>query len=262
MRRFLRLLIRQMDVQLRMRMLNLFSLGLFFIQPAIFSGIGMILSHAAGNPAPNLIYTVLGGAMMGMWSGLVFTSTYDIRTDRREGTLELIVGSPTSLRRVEGMRTLTNVLAGLVSLVAAVLVAILIYHYSFAGINVIGVAISLVLILFALWCLGVFLANLMAWSRLSGSIVDYLEMPMAVLCGFMFPISILPHWMQSISAIFPLRWGLAGLRDSMDGSLINSVLLTEWLLCLGISLVFLFISRWLDGKVHDHIRITGELHSI
>jgi ABC-2 type transport system permease protein len=262
MRRFLRLLIRQMDVQFRMRTLNLLSLGLFFIQPAIFSAVAMLLSRAAGNATPDLVYTVLGGGIMGMWSGLLFTSTYDIRTDRREGTLELIVGSPTSLRKVEGIRTFTNVLAGLVSLAAALLAAILIFKYSFEGVNLFAALISLLLIMFALWCIGLFLANLLAWSRLSGSIVDYLEMPIAVLCGFMFPITILPGWLQKVSAVFSIRWGLEALQDSLKGAALDINLAGKWALSLGISLIFLLISRWLDGKVHDHIRVTGELHSI
>lgn len=259
---FFRLGIRQMDVQLRMRVLNLWSLGLFFIQPAIFSAIGLLLSRAAGNANPDLIYTVLGGGIMGMWSGLVFTSTYDIRADRREGTLELIVGSPTPLRRVVGFRSLLNILAGSTSMIAAVAAAILIFNYSFAGINTAGVIISFALLLFGLWCMGIFLANMLAWSRLSGTFVDLLEMPIALLCGFMYPISILPVWMQQISAIFPIRWGLEGLRDSMRGALIDPELLTKWMISLGISLAFYVLARWFDGKVHDHIRVTGELHSI
>ncbi len=259
---FLRLAIRQMDVQLRMRVLSLWSLGLFFVQPAIFSAIGMLLARAAGNTTPDLIYTVLGGGIMGMWSGLVFTSTYDIRADRREGTLELIVGSPTPLRRVVGFRSLMNILAGSTSMLAAVAAAIVIFDYSFTGINTTGVVISFVLLLFALWCMGIFLANMLAWSRLSGTFVDLLEMPMALLCGFMYPISVLPDWMQKISTVFPIRWGLEGLRESMKGALIDQALVSKWLIALGISLVFYLLARWFDGKVHDHIRVTGELHSI
>lgn len=259
---FFRLGWRQMDVQLRTRVLNLWTMALFFIQPAIFSIIGMILSHAAGNASPDMVYTVIGGGIMGMWSGLVFTSTYDIRTDRREGTLEFIVGSPTSLRRVEGFRTLLNILAGLSSMAFAVLAAVLIFGYDFSGVNVAGIVISMLLILFALWCMGLFLANLLAWSRLSGTFVDLLEMPMALLCGFMYPISILPPWLQKVSAVFPIRWGLEGLRESMLSATFTPHLFSRWLLALGISLAFLLLARWLDGKVHDHIRITGELHSI
>ena len=95
--RALRLIWRQANVQLRVRTFNLFSLVLFFLQPAIFGSVGMILSRVAGRERPDLIYTVLGAGMLGMWSGLVFTSSFDIQRDRRDGTLELIVASPTSL---------------------------------------------------------------------------------------------------------------------------------------------------------------------
>jgi ABC-2 type transport system permease protein len=259
---FLRLALRQMDVQLRMRVLSLWSLGLFFTQPAIFSAVGMLLARAAGNANPDLVYTVLGGGIMGMWSGLVFTSTYDIRADRREGTLELIVGSPTPLRRVVGFRSVLNILAGSTSMLAAVTAAVLIFDYSFAGINLPSAILSFMLLLFGLWCMGIFLANLLAWSRLSGTFVDLLEMPIALLCGFMYPISVLPVWMQNISVVFPIRWSLEALRAAMQGSATNAELLTLWGISLGISLLFYMVARWLDGKVHDHIRVTGELHSI
>jgi ABC-2 type transport system permease protein len=109
--------------------------------------------------------------------------------------------------------------------------------------------------------MGIFLANLLAWSRLSGTFVDLLEMPVALLCGFMFPLSVLPIWMQSISVVFPIRWSLEALRAGMQGTA-GAALFPLWGMALGISLLFYLLSRWLDGKVHDHIRVTGELHSI
>jgi ABC-2 type transport system permease protein len=259
---FTRLFARQADVQLRMRVVNLYSLLIFFLQPAVFSGVGMVLSRAAGNAAPDLVYSVIGGGIMGMWSGLVFSSTYDIRTDRREGLLELIIGSPTSLRKVEGIRTFTNIAASLISLAAAFLVALGIYKYPLSNINLFAVVVSLFIILLGLWCMGVFLANFLVWSRLSGSFVDYLEMPIAVLCGFMYPISVLPVWMQYISVIFPIRWGLAPMQAALQGSSVSPGMFTSWGIGMAVSLVYLLASRWLDSKVHDMVRITGEFSSI
>jgi ABC-2 type transport system permease protein len=212
---FLRLVWQQMRVQIRVRTLSWWTLGLFVIQPAIFSAVGMLLSRLAGNAVPDLVYTVIGGGIMGMWSGLVFTSTFDITRDRRDGTLELIVGSPTSLRTVVAIRTFTNVVTGLFSLGAAFLVAMLVFRYSLAGINIFGALFSLFLIMFAMWCIGIFLANFLAWSRLTGSLVDFLETPVAVFCGFMYPIRVLPSWMQAVSTIIPIRWALQGLDASL-----------------------------------------------
>jgi hypothetical protein len=39
-------------------------------------------------------------------------------------------------------------------------------------------------------------------------------------------------------------------------------LLTHWAIAIGISLIFLAITRWLQVKVHDSIRVSGELSSI
>jgi ABC-2 type transport system permease protein len=262
MREYLRLVGRQINVQLHIRTFNMYSLLLFFLQPAVFSAVGMILSRSAGNAAPDLVYTVIGGGVLGMWSGLVFTSTYDIRSDRREGMLELIIASPTSLRRVEGIRTFTNVFAGLVSLFAAFLVAVLVFDYPLEAINVPRALIALGVLLYSLWCLGVFLANFLASSRLSGSIVDFLELPVAVLCGFMYPIRVLPDWLQAISSIIPIRWALQALDSALLGNMDGKQFWLQIGMGVSIATVFWLLSLWLDKKVNEKVRISGELSSI
>jgi ABC-2 type transport system permease protein len=262
MNRILKLILRQMGVQLRIRTFNLFTMMVFFLQPAIFVGIGLLLSRAAGNDQPNLIYTVIGGGMMGLWGGLVFTSTYDIRSDRRDGTLEYIVGSPTSLSSVVSIRTFANILGGLVSLFSAFLVTILVFNYSFAHINIIGTVVSFLLVLFGLWSIGIFLANFLVWSRLSGMVVQFLEIPIPILCGFMFPITVLPKWVQSVSGFLPIRWSIAAFYSSLQGVSEISSLFLPWSRAVLLSLLFWGMARWLTEKVHNQIRITGEMRSM
>jgi len=254
--------LRQIRVQLQIRTFNLYSLLLFFIQPAIFSAVGMILSRAAGNTKPDLIYTVIGGGILGMWSGMLFTSTYDIRSDRRDGILELLVASPTPLRRIEYVRTFTNIAASLVSLLMATGAAVAIFGFTFEGMSMPHLLLAVGLLLYSLWCLGVFLANFLAWSRLSGSLVDFLELPIAFLCGFMYPIRVLPEWLQWISVIVPVRWAL----QALDSILLKTSKLEGYWFFIGMSFitatVFWLLSIWFNRKVDDHIRITGELSSI
>jgi ABC-2 type transport system permease protein len=260
--RALRLIKQQTKVQFQVRLFNLLSVGLYFIQPAGFSLIGMLLSRAAGNTKPDLVYTVIGSGILGMWSGLVFSSLYDIRGDRREGTLELLIASPTSLGTIEAIRTLTNVLTGLVSLLAAFGAAVTIFDYSFAGISLPAVLVSMLVLLIGLWSLGVFLANFTVWSRLSGSYVEFLEIPVALVCGFMYPIRILPEWMQVLSIPIPIRWGLDALNAALTGNRDTSYLLECWGIALLLSALFWVVTRLLERKVHDQIRVTGEMRSI
>lgn len=245
-----------------MRVFNSLSLELFFFQPAIFSAVGILLSRAAGQQTPSLVYTVIGGGVLGIWSGMLFTSTFDILRDRRDGVLELIVGSPTSLGTVEAIRTFANVSAGLVSMLAAVLVAVLLFDYDFNGSFIPGALVSFLLVLAGIWSIGLFLSNFLAWSRLGGVFINYIEAPVAVICGFMYPISILPEWMQSISMIFPIRWALQAMNASLMGEQDLARLWGLWALSLGLSVCFWRLSRWLGDMVHDKIRVTGELNSI
>jgi ABC-2 type transport system permease protein len=256
------LVLEQMAVQLRVRTLNLLSLGLYVIQPAAFSAVGMLLSRAAGKGTPDLVYGVIGGGVMGMWSGIVFSSTYDITGDRRFGTLELIVGSPTSLPVIEAIRTLTNVLAGLFSMGLAFLAALAVFRFPLAGANLWGALLSLLVLLFSLWVIGVFLANFLAWSRLSGAFLNYLEMPVAFLCGFMYPVRVLPGWLQVLSGLIPVRWALEAMNESLLGVRDSGFLLAHWGMALGISVVLMLLTRWLQEKVHDKIRLSGELSSV
>lgn len=258
----LRFFWRQMNLQFRTRVLSGYTLILLLVQPLIFSGVGYALARSAGSETPDLIYTIVGGGIMGLWSGMLFTSLYDITLDRVEGTLELIVGSPTSLNTVLAARVLTNVLTSAASLVAAFVVAAAGFRFTLTRAALPSFAMSLIIVLAAFWCMGVFLANFHAWSRITGTMANYLEMPVAVVSGFMFPVSVLPVWLVPLATILPLPWAVAALNASLTESAETFVVRQDWLIALGLSLFYLLLARRLGRFVHDKIRLTGELHSI
>ena len=198
---------------------------------------------------------------MGLWSGMLFTSFYDITRDRTEGTLELIVGSPTSLNSIVTIRVLTNIFTGMISLIGSFLVATVWFQLSFSKVSIFALLLSLIITLFAFWCIGVLLANFRAWSRASGNFINYLEMPIAVLGCFMFPANVLPAWLLPFSAVLPFRWAVTALNESLNGS-DSMIIFQSWLLALSLSLVYLVAAIWLAARVHDKIRISGELSSI
>ena len=254
--------LKQMNVQFRMRALSVFSFGLLVVQPAVFSGIGYLLARMAGRAMPDLFHVIIGGGIMGLWSSLVFTSFFDISNDRREGTLELIVGSPTSLGSILAIRTLTNIITGTISLALSFLVVMLVFHYSPPINNLLPIVLSLGIMLFAFWCIGFFLAHFQVWSRLSGTFINYLELPVAILAAFMFPFEYLPHWIRWLSNMLPIRWAVTALGTSFQPVIEIQNLWPDWLFALGISCVYLIVTFYLSRRVHDMIRVSGELHSV
>lgn len=253
---------KQMNIQVRLRALSLFSFGLLVFQPAVFSAVGYLLARLAGKPAPDLVYVIIGGGIMGMWSSMVFTSFFDISNDRREGTLELIVGSPTSLTTVLAVRMLTNVLTGATSMLLSFLVVFLFFDLTIPLYNLPFILISLLILMFGFWCIGVFLAHFRVWSRASGMFINYLELPVAILAAFMFPISYLPRWILWLSNSIPVRWGVSGLNISFQPQMQASTIWLDWLFAVGVSSIYLLVTYFMSRRIHDMIRISGELSSV
>jgi ABC-2 type transport system permease protein len=253
---------RQMEIQLRVRALTGSILTMLLIQPIIFSGIAFFMARIAGADTADLVYVIIGGGLVGLWAQVLFISLYDITGDRREGTLELFVGSPTSLGMVLSARILTNVLSGALSLVGSFLLIFVFFPLSLPLRSFPALAFSLLIILFSFWCLGILLANFHAWSRMASTIYGFFEMPIVVLSGFMFPISFLPNWLQTVTVILPTRWAVAALNESLIGQPDISTIWQSWLYALALSLFYLFLGLRLARRVHDQIRISGELSSI
>lgn len=253
---------KQINIQIRMRALSVFSFGLLVFQPAAFSAVGYLLARMAGKAMPDLVHVIIGGGIMGMWSSMVFTSFFDISNDRREGTLELIVGSPTSITTVLAVRTFANILTGMVSMLLSFFVVMFLFKFSIPLHNLPYIVISLLILFFGFWCIGVFLAHFRVASRVTGMFINYLELPVAILAAFMFPIEYLPRWIMWLSDSIPLRWGVTGLNYSFQFQPTLSNIWLDWSISIGISLIYLVATYFMSRKVHDMIRVTGELSSV
>lgn len=253
---------KQMNVQFRLRALSVFSLGLLVVQPAVFSAVGYLLARMAGRAVPDLVHVIIGGGIMGLWSSLVFTSFFDISNDRREGILELIVGSPTSLSTVLAIRTLTNVLTGTLSMLLSFVVVLLFFRFSIPWENVPYIFVSLLVLMFGFWCIGLFLAHFRVVTRVTGMFINYLELPVAILAAFMFPIEYLPRWILWLSNSIPIRWGVTGLNSSFQPQIQVTNIWLDWGTSIGISLLYLLVTYFFSRKVRDMIRVSGELSSV
>jgi ABC-2 type transport system permease protein len=253
---------KQIKVQFRMRTLTMFSFGLTVTQPVIFSAVGYFLARAAGRTQIDFIHTIIGSGVMGLWSTLLFTSFYDLRADRREGALELLVGSPTSIFSILSVRVFANVLLGCFSFLLSVIVALVAFHFSPPPANLPYILMSLAVLFFSFWCIGIFLAHWPVVSRLSGFFVNYLELPVGMLTGFMFPISLLPGWAQWLACLTPMVWAFNALTISIQPGMDLSSLWQNWLTALGIACVYLIVTFFMSKRVENMIRVTGELSSV
>jgi ABC-2 type transport system permease protein len=159
------------------------------------------------------------------------------------------------------VRTFTNVLLGSLSFLLSLVVAFFVFGFSIPLRNLPYVFLSLAVLFFGFWCLGLFLAHWPVVSRLSGLFINYLELPIGILTGFMFPISLLPGWAQGLAFFTPMVWAFNGVSEAFQGADLSS-LWRNWIMALAVACLYLIVTFFMSKRVENMIRVTGELSSL
>ena len=89
-----------------------------------------------------------------------------------------------------------------------------------------------------------------------GSVVTVAVFGMTFISGALFPISLLPSWLQPIGQAMPTASALDGLREALYG---GGEVWSEALVLAGWAVVLLPLSLWLFGLAVDKARAQGAL---
>jgi len=192
--------------------------------------------------------TFMAPGIMGMT--LLFTSVYagiSVIWDRQFGFLKEILVAPVSrvgivLGKIAGSSTIA-VLNTLVILVIMVVFGVLPLS-SFSVFSLPVLLVFMVLISFVFVSIGLLVAAIINNMESYGLIVNFLNMPLFFLSGAVFPItSSTPLWMQAISAIDPLRYGVDGMRGALLGIGGNPIYL-DMAIMLVVAVAFILVADW------------------
>ena len=160
------------------------------------------------------------GATAGFALGLVL--------ERRRGTLRRLLASPLGWTKILGGRALACFFFCLIMSFLLILVGAL-----FFGVQVQQPGLMLlVLLAIALCFTGVMMitASLGRTEASVGGIGWGMNLLMAMLGGGMVPLFFMPHWMQQVGVISPVRWAVLGI----EGCLWRGFTLSELLLPIGV----------------------------
>lgn len=168
-----------------------------------------------GGQSPERVfqYAVLGSGFMGLWSSIVFSSASDLTRERYYGTLESIFITPTSFSVILMGKIFGNTIWGIVSMVMAFIYLKVLFGVQLPDFSVPLLIATLLIVIFAICVFAFLLALLFTLTRYSNTIMNVIEYPIFLLCGFVFPITILPGWLNWISYILPPTWAIEALRN-------------------------------------------------
>jgi ABC-2 type transport system permease protein len=254
----LRAIVSSFVVQLKLRVVSPLSWFAVILQPVVFSVVALVLVTGTGH-REHVGYAVLGGGLVGLWGATLYNAGLDIQAERWNGTLEEICGCPTPLAAIVAGKVAASIAVAAASFVACLAVAYLGFGASLR-LDPLPFAASLLLTVASFYSVGLILAPFLVLIRLVAGLVNVLELPLYLLCGFMFPSSVLPGWVQPLSAVLAPTWSIRAMYASAGEAAPHY--LTWWLAMLALLVVNAAVSAALFRLVDRRVRVTGQLATV
>ncbi|MGC8606074.1 MAG: ABC transporter permease [Vulcanisaeta sp.] len=203
-------------------------------------------------------FMVIGTAFQGYFSASVTTLAGRIRNEELIGTLEYLIASPLRPMALMMYNTVWGLIINSISALLVLLIGL--------GLGITYRANLLSSIVFLI----LYLASIIGLNLIAGAVVLIVKQgnPIALftsvasnlLGGVVFPISVLPTWLQYISYSLSLTWALSGLRGAMlYGYSIPKLLNYLWPLAV-LAVIYIVIGVALSSYAFMKILKEGSVH--
>lgn len=231
------------EVSIRTQLTDGFILFTVLFQPIIIAVLALWMLQDKG--AEYAMFVVVGSGLTGLWSSLLFISGNSINAERWMGTLESLVAMPTPFEVIVFGKNLANVIQSLISMVLGYLIASLLFGYSLSVQQPALFAVSVFMTMLAFICFALIIAPVFVMNPGVRAWQNAMEFPVYVMCGFLFPIAMLPHWTGPLSYLLPPYWAARALHGASTGGAPPSDIYFSWAMLLVFSILDLLIAGWL-----------------
>ena len=190
-----------------------------FVQPLLWlvifgAGLGSALRSSMGLNYQEFIFPGIIGQT------LLFTSMFmgvSVIWDRQFGFLKEIMVAPISrvsifAGKMLGVST-DSMIQGMIVLMLGFVIGV---HITIS--MVIAVLPLMLLVTLGVVCIGLTLASFMTSLESYGTIMTFVNLPMFLLSGALFPVNNLPSWLKAVVYINPLTYGVDAMRAVILGN--------------------------------------------
>lgn len=161
-------------------------------------------------------FLVIGMIGTGAWSSTVWGAGSAIDSEVYTGTISAVVAAPGRLSAVITGHGIASMLFGLPALLASAITGLLL-GADFDIADPLAALVCLVAVYACCLCIGLAFGGLFVLSRQSNALSNFLQTPIYLLAGFFVPVSALPQWLQSVSALLPISHAVTALRATTLG---------------------------------------------
>jgi ABC-2 type transport system permease protein len=185
------------------------------VYPLFFATVAFFM-YRAGSPNA-LLYASLGASVMGVWSSTSTSAGSAMQRERRHGTLELLVAAPAHFSLVMLPVTIAMSTLGLYSMGATLLWGWLLFGIDLHLAHPLLFCIGIVVTVLSIGLFGFLLAVSFVRYRTAWALGNLLEYPVWLVCGFLVPLSLFPHWVRYVAWTLAPTWGMNAIRQSATG---------------------------------------------
>ena len=175
---------------------------------------GAVLNFDLGQGVSFTQYFMAGIIAAGILGASLQNMAISIATERSDGTLKSLAGTPMP-RSAYFVGKVVQVLAVTVAIIAILLLIGVVFYgidlpsgadwLTFAWVTVLGSA--------SCTLLGIAVSSLAKNGRSASATVTPFALMLQFISGVFFQFSEIPSWMQTVAALFPLKWMAQGLRS-------------------------------------------------
>jgi ABC-2 type transport system permease protein len=229
-----------------------------------------LIGVAAGDY--QLTLTLVVGALQWNFLSVLYSEiAMSIGYERWEGTLEYTFMAPVSrLVHLAGL-SLYSLCNSIVQTIIVLLGLMLFTNINFAGANLFGVMIVLLVSTLAFVGLGLMAAALPVMSPERGAEATHIFQGLLLLVsGVYYPVEVLPHWIQPLSWLSPATYSLSACRklvgvgnpastsEHLAGAGLSAVT-TELMILALMGVLLIPLGLWVFGRVERWAKHTGKL---
>ncbi len=245
----------------KMNFLSLVVDGFFifatFLMPLIYALIAFGILRDKG--AQYGIFIAIGSGLAGLWSTLMFGSGNAITGERWTGTLEMIAATPTPMWMIVFGKSLGVILQALLSMIVSYLLGWLVFGYPLVIAQPLEFFAALLISLLSFIAFGLMLAPAFMLNPQIDQFQNALEFPVYILCGFLFPIALLPFWTTPFSYILSPYWAARLLQAAAGGTLTLEQFLFDGAIVLALGVIYLLLASFLFRIVLKKTRVDATL---
>lgn len=188
------------------------------LEMTFFSFLG---KFAAGEEG--MRYAAFGNAIMAMGVNTVMGVVTAVGVERRFGTLSSLFLTPANRLRVFIGRAVFHIIDGLFGVIIGLTYATLFFGINFGAANLGALVFIIVFTSIVSVGYGLLLGGYSLFSRDVGMVMNTAFFILLLLCGVNFPVTELPIWLQPLSYVIPLTYGIMAARQALQGYSLDKV---------------------------------------